>query len=91
MMKLLNLFPALLFLLLTSCLDTPGIEEPSIFICHVRSDDSLHCVHTMNPSLIKDIPSVEAIGFECIDPRAYATLKTHHEALHLELNSCRRK
>ena len=68
------------------CLSTPGIAEPSMFICTIVDGEILDCVHTFDDSLRKDISNIDAIGFQCVSPKDYAALKLHHEALHEKAN-----
>lgn len=88
--KLIVLFLALIALTLNSCETTPGIEEPEIFICGVESDGPnnvyLHCQHSYDPTIVKDVSIFDAIGYVAVEPKAFAKIKTHHSALHKKLN-----
>lgn len=43
-------------------------------------------MHTLDPNTVKDIHLLDAIGYQCVAPSFYADIKTHHRALHTELN-----
>lgn len=66
----------------SSCQQLPGIEEPAIFICTIIDNTVLECVHTYDDSLRKDISIIDAIGFQCVSPNSFATIKTHHDVIH---------
>ena len=82
---------AVLFLIalgLSSC-RTPGMNEPEIFVCTIEDDKSLYCVHTSEEK-DAELSVVDAIGYQCVSPKAFGIMKTHHEALHRALNEKRR-
>lgn len=91
MKKVVALSMALLTLTgISSCETSPGVAEPSTFIC-LYEGDQFSCVHTYDNNARKFLPPVEGIGYQCIHPDGYADIKTHHEILHRELNNCKNK
>lgn len=70
-------------LFLTSCLSTPGIEEPEVIECAILND-SASCGEV-------DVPLSSLVGFIAVSPDDYAKIKNHHEALHHDLNACKAK
>jgi len=77
---------SLLALFLTSCITTPGIKEPDIFIYTIVSSKELDGENTYDPQKQETISIIDAIGFQCTPPKATATIKSHHEILHKRLN-----
>lgn len=63
-----------------------GFEEPSIYVCTVIDTNEVDCVHVYDQNNVKKLSIVDVIGYQCVSPNAYATLDTHHEILHKELN-----
>lgn len=85
------LLMALTFLTgISSCQITPGLAEPSTYICTIIDDKVMECVHTMNPDARYDISLIDGIGYQCLGPKAYGEMSTHHEVLHKELNRCKK-
>ena len=76
----------LLALVASSCITTPGIKEPSVFICQIVNMNEMDCVYLDDETKNITIPLVEGFGFECVSPKDLAKIKTHHEILHKRLN-----
>ena len=68
--------------MITACNTIPGVEEPDIYICSLIDNLTLECVNSYDDRVIKDITVIDAIGYQCISPKAFATIKTHHDVLH---------
>lgn len=91
MKRLVVLLMAPMFLTgISSCQITPGMEEPSTYICTIIDDKVMECVHTYDPNTRYDITLIDGIGYQCLGPGAYGKIKTHHEVLHKELNRCKK-
>jgi hypothetical protein len=73
-------------LIIVACETTPGISEPSIYICTVLDDKTAECVHSIQTDTKHDISTLDLIGYQCVSPNAFATLKLHHEVLHDRAN-----
>jgi hypothetical protein len=82
-MKVLKLTLASLFL--TSCLSTPGMEEPAIRAWVIKSDSKAECIPREECSTPERNVST-MIGFQCVSPRNAGKINNHHETLHHELN-----
>jgi len=87
--KLMILFTAILTLTGISNCQTPGLEEPDVTICTIITDKLIACENIIDPSKSFDIDIIDGIGLQCVSPNDYASLKTHHEAIHRELNKKR--
>jgi hypothetical protein len=48
--------------------------------------ETLDCVHTFNDNTRHDISNIDAIGYQCVSPETFATLKLHHETIHKKAN-----
>ena len=45
---------------------------------------NMDCVHTSDPNMDPiELPVLDAIGYQCVSPRAFGEILNHHEALHL--------
>ena len=88
MKKAVVLFLALLTLTGISSCQTPGMEEPDIFICSIIDDKSMSCVNSLDNNIRKEVLLLDSIGFMCVDPDAYSKAKVHHRVLHRTLNKC---
>jgi len=75
-----------LALLSTSCLTTPGIEEPSLEVCTLISKTIIECE---KDGVLRDIHVLTAIGYKMISPVDFVKIDNHHQALHHELNTCK--
>lgn len=73
-------------MVLQACLSTPGISEPDGYICTIITDKVLSCQDAINPNIVMDLKITDAIGFQAVAPKFFAQIKTHHNALHTELN-----
>lgn len=74
--------------LLSSCLKSPGVDEPQIAICSIISPEKLDCVYPDVPGSEFQIGIIDAIGFQAVRPKGFSALISHHEILHRELNRC---
>jgi hypothetical protein len=77
---------AILTMGISSCQITPGMAEPSIYVCTIIDGQEMDCSHVYDPGKIKKINVMDAIGYQCVSPNAYAEMDTHHEVMHKELN-----
>lgn len=83
-MKVLKLILVSLFL--SSCISTPGIEEPIIMVYVIKSDGTGECLDKeVCPKPI--LSQTDMIGYQCVSPNGAAKIKSHHEVLHRELNN----
>ena len=69
----------------SSCQITPGMAEPSIYVCTVIDTTEVDCVHVYDPNNVKKLSIIDVVGYQCVSPNAYSELDTHHEILHKEL------
>ena len=82
-MKVLKLILASVFL--SSCFNSPGIEEPFVYVYVIKSDGNADCIEgnlCPKPTLTPD----EMIGYQCVSPNGAAKINSHHEVLHEKLN-----
>ena len=92
MKKVVGLLTVLLTLTgFSSCEPTPGMAEPSTYLCSIIDESTLECQHTYDRNTKKKYTIIEAIGFVCTPASGFAEIKTHHEVLHKELNRCKEK
>lgn len=90
-MKAVSLALALFLLTGISSCQTPGLEEPALFNCAIVDVNEIHCFHNYDSRYDKKITVIEALGYQCVSPKDYAKIKTHHEVLHVELNKANKK
>lgn len=74
-------------LVTTSCITTPGIEEPSAFYCTILSPTEAEC-RLSDGDYVTNMKIVDLIGYIGVRPKAFSNLISHHEILHRELNQC---
>lgn len=89
-MKAVILVMALLMLTGISSCQTPGLEEPDIFICTITLNEQNtqligDCEHSLTQEHVV-LDQFKLIGFQAVSPKGFAKIKTHHEVLHKELN-----
>jgi hypothetical protein len=72
--------------IISSCITTPGLEEPEVFVCTIIDNSVLECVKQGSGEKPFDISIIDSIGFQCTSPSDFAKIKTHHQVLHEELN-----
>lgn len=65
----------------------PGEEEPAIFICTIIDNEVAECVHTYDQNTKKDLTLIDMIGYQCVRPKDFGTLKSHHEILHKAIHN----
>lgn len=87
-MKNLKILFAVISITLTSCISTPGIEEPTVTYCTIIDGEIAQCV---GPNETKDVTVIDLIGATCLSPDDLAAAMTHHEALHKVIERLRRK
>ncbi len=46
----------------------------------------MDCTSSADPNSHGSLPLLEAVGYQCVSPTDFATLKTHHSALHAKIN-----
>lgn len=85
-MKVLKLL--LVSLLTTSCILTPGIDEPVVLVYVLKSDGTGECYpKDVCPKQYLDY--IDMIGYQCVSPNGASKINSHHEILHRELNKDR--
>ena len=74
-----------------SCVVTPGVAEPDIYICTILDDKILECQNSYDPNTRHDMTLINAIGYQCVSPKATGILETHHDIVHKQLNEALKK
>ena len=86
-----NLFSIILTSLISAgCLTSPGMDEPFILICTIKNNEVAECTHSDLGDKF-EVPTIDLLGYMCVRPTGFASLKSHHEVLHRELNMCKAK
>jgi hypothetical protein len=62
------------------------MAEPDIFICTIIDMAELDCVNTLDERIVKRVSLIDGIGYQCVSPKSFSKMKSHHEILHKELN-----
>lgn len=81
-MRLISVY-AIILLISSGCISGP--KEPVVEICSVFSPNQADCEVPGTGKIIVRNTS-EMLGYQCVSPKDFAEVESHHEILHREID-----